>query len=56
MNSFAMYLVGLTAAFVALDITGKIDWSWWVIVLPLLAAIGFGLLGIVVKAVNSASE
>lgn len=36
MKVFPLYMVTLTAAFVALDVTGKIDWPWWLVTLPLL--------------------
>lgn len=34
----------LTVAFVVLKILGVIDWSWWLVVLPELIAVGFYVL------------
>lgn len=30
----------LTVAFVVLKLTGHIDWSWWLVLSPVLAGIG----------------
>lgn len=43
-NNFPIYPVALTAAFVALDLGGKISWPWWCITLPLLIGIAIGAL------------
>lgn len=39
MKPLSLYLVALTAAFVVLEATGKIDWSWWQVTLPILAGL-----------------
>lgn len=56
MISLPMYLLGLTASFVALDVAGKIDWTWWQVTMPLLLALGAGLLGVVVRAFSSPTK
>jgi hypothetical protein len=34
----------LTIVFVILKLTGVIDWSWWLVLLPTLIPLGFGLI------------
>jgi len=42
-TKFPVYPVALTAAFVALDIAGKIDWSVWWLVSPMLIALAVAI-------------
>lgn len=39
MKPLQVYLVVLTAAFVVLDATGRVDWPWWQVVSPVLAGL-----------------
>lgn len=56
MKPFPLYLVTLTAAFVALDVAGKIDWSWWLVTLPLLFALAMMLLSAIAVAIGNAGK
>lgn len=40
-------LVVLQIVFLVLKLTGLIDWSWWLVLVPLWADIGIGLLFII---------
>lgn len=40
-------LAVLQIVFLILKLTGLIDWSWWLVLVPLWADIGFGLLFII---------
>lgn len=51
-----MYLVALTFSFVALDIADKIDWSWWLVTLPLLFALAMMLLSAIAVAIGNAGK
>lgn len=39
----------LTVVFVVLKLVGVIDWSWWLVLLPEIIAVGFYILGGFVK-------
>lgn len=54
MKPFQWYMVTLTAAFVVLDVTHEIDWSWWQITLPLLIGTASMLLGGLLSAMPEA--
>lgn len=43
MKNISLYLLAFTAAFVALDVTGKISWSWWQVTLPLFIGVAIGV-------------
>jgi hypothetical protein len=47
MNIFA----ALTVLFVGLKLTHYIDWSWWLICLPILAPIGLSILILVIVVI-----
>ena len=38
----------LQIVFLVLKLTGLIDWSWWLVLVPLWTDIGFGLLFIII--------
>lgn len=40
-------LAVLQIVFLVLKLTGLIDWSWWLVLVPLWVDIGFGLLFII---------
>ena len=44
-----MFLSLLTILFVGLKLTGYIDWSWWLVVMPTLIHVGI-VIGIFVTA------
>lgn len=44
-------LAVLQVVFVVLKLTGLIDWSWWLVLVPLWADIGFGLLFIILALI-----
>ena len=44
-------LAVLQIVFLILKLTGLIDWSWWLVLVPLWAAIGFGLLFIILALI-----
>ena len=44
-------LAVLQVVFLVLKLTGLIDWSWWLVLVPLLADIGFGLLFIILALI-----
>lgn len=56
MKPFPVYPVILTASFVALDITGKIDWAWWQVTMPTLVSIVLAVLGALLSGLPSAPE
>ena len=41
----------LQIVFLVLKLTGLIDWSWWLVLVPLWADIGFGLLLIILALI-----
>ena len=41
----------LQLVFLVLKLTGLIDWSWWLVLVPLWADIGFGLLLIIMALI-----
>lgn len=41
----------LQIVFLVLKLTGLIDWSWWLVLVPLWADIGFGLLLIIIALI-----
>ena len=41
----------LQIVFLVLKLTGLIDWSWWLVLVPLWADIGFGLLLIIMALI-----
>ena len=44
-------LAVLQIVFLVLKLTGLIDWSWWLVLVPLWADIGFGLLLIILALI-----
>ena len=44
-------LAVLQVVFLVLKLTGLIDWSWWLVLVPLWADIGFGLLLIIMALI-----
>lgn len=56
MSSVPLYIITLTIAFVALDVTGKVEWAWWQVTMPVLAAVGLGAVGIFVRAMSNDSK
>ena len=44
-------LAVLQIVFLVLKLTGLIDWSWWLVLVPLWADIGFGLLYIIIALI-----
>ena len=46
-----MLLSLLTVLFIALKLTGYIDWSWWFVVMPTLLHIAFVLIMISLAAI-----
>ena len=44
-------LAVLQVVFFVLKLTGLIDWSWWLVLVPLWTAIGFGLLYIIIALI-----
>lgn len=38
--NLGLIAVVLTAVFATLKLTGNIDWSWWIVFLPLLLFVG----------------
>ena len=45
-------LPALLVLFVALKLTGQIDWSWWLVVWPLYPGLFFLALGLVLQAIG----
>lgn len=50
--NLGLIAVVLTAVFATLKLTGNIDWSWWIVFLPLiifagLLALIFGIVGLI---------
>ena len=41
----------LQIVFLVLKLTGLIDWSWWLVLVPLWVDIGFGLLFIILALI-----
>ena len=41
----------LQIVFLVLKLTGLIDWSWWLVLVPILTDIGFGLLYIIIALI-----
>ena len=41
----------LQIVFLVLKLTGLIDWSWWLVLVPLWTDIGFGLLFIILALI-----
>ena len=41
----------LQIVFLILKLTGLIDWSWWLVLVPLWVDIGFGLLYIILALI-----
>ena len=41
----------LQIVFLILKLTGLIDWSWWLVLVPLWVDIGFGLLFIILALI-----
>lgn len=44
-------LAVLQVVFFVLKLTGLIDWSWWLVLVPLWTDIGFGLLYIIIALI-----
>ena len=44
----------LTIAFIVLKIIGTIDWSWWLVLLPEIIALGFYILILVLNILTVA--
>ena len=44
-------LAVLQIVFLILKLTGLIDWSWWLVLVPLWVDIGFGLLYIIIALI-----
>ena len=44
-------LAVLQIVFLVLKLTGLIDWSWWLVLVPLCADIGFSLLYIIIALI-----
>ena len=44
-------LAVLQIVFLILKLTGLIDWSWWLVLVPLWVDIGFGLLFIILALI-----
>ena len=44
-------LAVLQIVFLVLKLTGLIDWSWWLVLVPLWTDIGFGLLFIIIALI-----
>ena len=44
-------LAVLQLVFLVLKLTGLIDWSWWLVLVPLWTDIGFGLLFIILALI-----
>ena len=44
-------LAVLQIVFLILKLTGLIDWSWWLVLVPLWTDIGFGLLYIILALI-----
>ena len=44
-------LAVLQVVFLVLKLTGLIDWSWWLVLVPLWVDIGFGLLFIILALI-----
>ena len=44
-------LAVLQIVFLILKLTGLIDWSWWLVLVPLWTDIGFGLLFIILALI-----
>lgn len=42
----------LTIVFIILRLTGTIDWSWWLVLLPELIALGFYFIFVIVYLVT----
>ena len=38
----------LTVIFVCLKLAGVIDWSWWIVFLPILVSVGFAAIVLIV--------
>lgn len=49
--SVSLPLGNLTIAFIVLKLCNVIDWSWWLVLLPILIPIGIWLLIIILKIV-----
>ena len=45
----------LTIVFVVLKLTGTIDWSWWLVLLPEIIAVGIYLVFVLAMSVTSFS-
>ena len=43
----------LTLIFITLKLTGNVDWSWWVVFLPELVALGFYLVTLLAIGVTA---
>lgn len=44
-------LAVLQVVFIVLKLTGLLNWSWWLVLVPLWADIGFGLLYIIIALI-----
>ena len=44
-------LAVLQVVFLVLKLTGLIDWTWWLVLVPLWTDIGFGLLYIIIALI-----
>lgn len=44
-------LAVMQIVFLVLKLTGLIDWSWWLVLVPLWADIGFSLLYIIIALI-----
>lgn len=45
------FLEVLTLVFIVLKLTGVIDWSWWLVVLPELIAVGIYIVWFLIVAI-----
>lgn len=39
----------LTVAFIVLKLIGKVDWSWWIVLLPEIIAVGLYLFLVIIQ-------
>lgn len=39
----------LTVAFIVLKLIGKVDWSWWIVLLPEIIAVGLYLVLVIIQ-------
>jgi hypothetical protein len=49
---YPLYIITLTAAFVALDVTGRIDWAWWQVTMPILITFVISFIGFTLDSIT----